>query len=1229
MKKQRFRGILAIMLAFSLILPYVPYTKAFAAIAADFISSEQTTQCTEEISTSQPTSSIKTEEAASTADSSQTTMEEFTTEKRTDYTTDNTAEIPEYYFPKLFPDETTTAKSNAEKPAELWQEELNIAEEEIVEEEVLDSKLASGSTVLSAGSWGGGYYWYIMQNAPLYVFCLDHGMTMYSGKYSFVEKWDTLYDSQTTFRMAVAMDYFKKNGGLYSLAGYEDAQRAIWGIGGTPMANQLMEYADNLWQLTEINPFRTGGANSYKNITAVRQQDISSRDSRKQLYQSELFNKKVQLNKNEGAYDVNNRSLSVGGAAWKYFAAKAPNGWGALSIVGCYSNSGQKLSSQNAEASIGTDGKLKVSFNQKEGSFGTAEAPVMIVVKADLGLQGAVKINYLDSGTGKQRMSYDVSASSPAYFALKVYASGSTDEQGVVVNIHKVDGLNQAIDGAVFTLTGTDSTGKTVYPAQRITTSADGGNTFRKIEEEGTYILEETSPPPGMKNSGIKIKLKAIKTDTATGSKIVLSTVGTLPPYVKQNKNADNIEFTYTVTNEYESGSACLQKQGNVFVDYADGEFIYEKRSLDKVFFDLYTNEDIYLGDTLLWKANTKLTQDVLDASIWNKNLNHGAAIDTFTDSNGELHYYHLPLGKYYLIETSNTHNTLLPIYHVWNTRLPFEIKANENNLIMGGKYINKAVPANCFVEKIDKAEGLPLQGAEFTLYAHIKNTNFDGYPLFTTADTTPAVTARDQKGQETVEENTWIPLKTVISDEKGMAEFGLELPYGQYMVVETNPPEGYSFSAEDSYIFTHKLELNNTYPNGANYTHIFENEKSSNMIVIKKYGELITGAEIVVTDYGDYQELMREKQPVEDVIFEIYDEYGILVETLKTDECGIAKSGNLTAPAIYTVKEVDNGGTLQLETKAKTVVLEENKTASTQIKEIEFVNHALSTELKIYKQAEIPSLSPEMPEGVSKSDKVYIYEKKPIEGVVFGVYTYSEIADYQGNIILAKDSCVGYAVTDTEGIAVFNKKLCNGRYYYREIQTADETYIPDSHTYDFDITLNGIDFVAELNKDTPIVNQKYKGSIKIIKKSGEEDICLKGVSFNLLDAGKNLIGCFITDSHGEIHINNLPVGIYYLQETKTRKNYILDNTMRKINLTGTNLSPEMEILNYKKVKDKEPGNGKDIINGNNKNTTTGSVRTGDLLTWIIWGIFTLAITILFVWHYYKQTNRKAGIQRK
>lgn len=79
---------------------------------------------------------------------------------------------------------------------------------------------------------------------------------------------------------------------------------------------------------------------------------------------------------------------------------------------------------------------------------------------------------------------------------------------------------------------------------------------------------------------------------------------------------------------------------------------------------------------------------------------------------------------------------------------------------------------------------------------------------------------------------------------------------------------------------------------------------------------------------------------------------------------------------------------------------------------------------------------------------------------------------------------------------------------------------------------------------------QKNITRINVIKKEDEKDTRLAGVKFNLLDENKNLVfDNLVTNENGEILIENILPGKYFLQETETLSGYNLYTDLIEINL--------------------------------------------------------------------------------
>lgn len=375
------------------------------------------------------------------------------------------------------------------------------------------------------------------------------------------------------------------------------------------------------------------------------------------------------------------------------------------------------------------------------------------------------------------------------------------------------------------------------------------------------------------------------------------------------------------------------------------------------------------------------------------------------------------------------------------------------------------------------------------------------------------------------------------------------------------------------------------------------------------------------------------------------------LIEVITTSDNGTAMSRTkLKSGVTYIVKEIDNGGELLMDENWKQeVVLEKDEVADIVVKPVDFDNTQIPVKLHIYKTGEQAVLSAskknedkkdessgttdtdnnanagnqdesdaatldadnndktttpsvdisgttgsETEDGkkeLSVVEDTFTFDTTKLAGVVFGIYTKDDIKSYDGKVIVPADSCVGIATTDENGVATFDANLVSGSYYYKEIKTADSTYIKDNQSYPFTIDLKDVDkdtktLELDINKDEPLVNKLYKGSIHIVKTGGKTSVPLEGVKFGLYDENEVLIGTAVTDKEGNITWSNLPAGKYYVKELETIKDYILDESTYTFNITPSSLHKTKNIVN-KKIQGKIKVIKRDA---DNKTTVLGGV---------------------------------------
>ncbi len=1053
-----------------------------------------------------------------------------------------------------------------------------------MEEEPVAQQASTSKMIYSDGSWSGGTIWYVNDNDKHYIFCLNRGSTMYSGKYS--GSITTGYSGSDAFRISVALNYFKsKNGGWGGKKDYGLVQQVIWNTS----SSDLSTYIKHAWKLADNNSSRSSGSSSYDSkLKAVNMTTTSSLVGSLQAQK---------ISSTDGNID---KTISLSGSAWKYFA-KGSFGTG-ISVMGVYDKDGNAVSYDKKTNYVGTDGKLHIKLTSNpQTKFGNIENPATIIMKVNFPYQGADKFRYLLTPAGKQNLTYDTSADTAAYFAIKIYTD-TPDIETPKLSINKVDEFGNELSGCTFRVKGTsgDALASGYDSGDVVINSTD--DVF-EIESAGTYSIQETAVPA---NGEYELNPEVVtftadwEQDSNGVNKLVLNPSGFIiggnDPW--EWDAADN-RLTYTCINEHTEGAAVLKKYGSMLVSYEDGKFVYEKKELSGAGFAFYAAEDIYCGDELIYESGERIN----DRSGWGKyydsvtGYSHNVTItgtriiDLFnrvneTDVNGEITISGLPAGDYYAVETDTPDG-----YENPDTKFYFTIVPNKTVRINGddgsGEIINKVTPATCHVFKVDEAANKALNDGEFTLYADVANTDFYGKPLFDSSDTVPAVTARNlATGEVTVEEGRWVPIQTVTTKEGGMAEFD-DLPRGRYLVTETKAPvteDGRSYElAEESYIFVHDGK-NNASSNGFNFEHTFRDMISKDYKIVK-HVETAQKA-----DDGRKDVYVFSDAPAAGAVFGIYAAENIYntvgklawktgqqIAAVTTNEEGIAAYSGVLYSGNYFFKEIETPDASRyiLDTTEYPFTVDADNSGG-MLTEEPLIN-------KLYK-------------GSIKVIKTDGETKYPLEGVEF-------------DLLDNDKQKLGSFVTDEKG-EIHIEELPVGTYYLQETKTGENYYLDDA-LREVSISKEHLDQVVEIS------NERMKGSIKLIKTDGHKKTPLKGVEFDLLDSEKNVTGSYKTDENGEIFIDNLEIGTYYLQETKTLRGYKLTDELIQVELTPEELDKIVKVTN-------DRNDTYITIHPNTSIDGHGGVKTGDSgLTSFIIGLFLLFMLAMAC--FYMKKNAASG----
>ena len=458
----------------------------------------------------------------------------------------------------------------------------------------------------------------------------------------------------------------------------------------------------------------------------------------------------------------------------------------------------------------------------------------------------------------------------------------------------------------------------------------------------------------------------------------------------------------------------------------------------------------------------------------------------------------------------------------------------------------NKNFESYLKVVKLDKETGkrIPYEGAAFEIYDSNNHR-------ITMQYTYPQVTS----------------VHTFYTNKEGYLITPEKLPYGDYTLKEVQAPYGYVL--DDTPIPFSISQENSSTDTGVTVVKVKARDVAQKGVInITKTGEIFSSVEenkgVYTPKYsvGNLKRAVFEVYAAEDITTldgTVRYEQGTLVDTVTTDDDGVAKSKELYLGKYTVIEKTAPNGYVHNATKYDAELTYAGQNVS-----------VTSTDISVYNDRQKVSVSIKK---IMANDKTFgIGNNGEITSVRFGIYAGEDIKASNGDVI-PKDALITFANCDKNGIIVFDCDLPVGfKWYAKEIAT-DAHYILSDTKYEFDTEYQGQDIKVidiKINNDKAIENNLIYGSVKGLKIDRETQEIIKGATFGLFKsdttefAKDNAILTAVTDENGIFNFSNIPYGEYLIKEIKPADGYLDNEDVFTVTIKDNEQVVELTAINDK-----------------------------------------------------------------
>lgn len=458
----------------------------------------------------------------------------------------------------------------------------------------------------------------------------------------------------------------------------------------------------------------------------------------------------------------------------------------------------------------------------------------------------------------------------------------------------------------------------------------------------------------------------------------------------------------------------------------------------------------------------------------------------------------------------------------------------------------NKNFESYLKVVKLDKETGkrIPYEGAAFEIYDSNNHR-------ITMQYTYPQVTS----------------IHTFYTNKEGYLITPEKLPYGDYTLKEVQAPYGYVL--DDTPVPFSITQENSSTDTGVTVVKVKARDVAQKGVInITKTGEIFSSVEenkgVYTPKYsvGNLKGAVFEIYAAEDITTldgTVRYEQGALVDTVTTDDDGVAKSKELYLGKYTVIEKTAPNGYVHNGTKYDVELTYAGQNVS-----------VTSTDISVYNERQKVSVSLKK---VMAEDKTFrIGNNGEITSVRFGIYAGEDIKANNGDVI-PKDALITFANCDKNASIVFDCDLPVGfKWYVKEIAT-DAHYILSDTKYEFDTEYQGQDVKVidiKVNNDKAIENNLIYGSVKGLKIDRETQEVIKGATFGLFKSDttelteENAILTAVTDESGIFAFNNVPFGEYLIKELKSADGYLDNEDVFTVTIKDNEQVVELTAINDK-----------------------------------------------------------------